>query len=270
MDVVVHEKVFKALGDGSRRHLLDALFEKDGLRLVELEAGLEMSRVGVMKHLRILEEAGLVITEKRGRERFHYLNAVPIREITARWVGKYAGEWSARLTALRRTAEEKTMKETTDFAMRKMDIRQEITIGASRSAVFEALTRDVAAWWGVPYLIGGEDIEKRDIVFEPRVGGLLYESWGDGGGAIWGRVSYLKENEAVEIDGSIGMSDAVRGLCLFELEEDGNATRLKLSHTAYGAIEEDTEKGYDAGWTDLTGRLKRFVEEGIVSGVREG
>src|SRR6059036_1191061 len=81
--------VFKALGDASRRLLLDRLFERDGRTLTELDGELEMTRFGVMKHLRVLEEAGLVVTRKQGREKLHFLNPVPIRLIHDRWIDKY-------------------------------------------------------------------------------------------------------------------------------------------------------------------------------------
>jgi DNA-binding transcriptional ArsR family regulator len=83
------DRVFKALADPTRRFLLDRLFERDGRTLTELESELEMTRFGVMKHLRVLEDAGLVITRKVGRERHHYLNPVPIRVIHDRWIDKY-------------------------------------------------------------------------------------------------------------------------------------------------------------------------------------
>ena len=81
--------VFRALADPTRRLLLDRLFERDGRTLTELESQLEMTRFGVMKHLRILEEAGLVVSRKAGRSRLHYLNPVPIRLIHDRWIDKY-------------------------------------------------------------------------------------------------------------------------------------------------------------------------------------
>jgi len=81
--------VFRALADPTRRHLLDRLFERDGRTLTELESGLEMTRFGVMKHLRILEDAGLVVTRRSGREKHHYLNPMPIRLIHDRWIDKY-------------------------------------------------------------------------------------------------------------------------------------------------------------------------------------
>src|SRR4051812_34859405 len=83
------DRVFKALADPTRRHLLDRLFERDGRTLTELEEGLEMTRFGVMKHLRLLEEAGLVVSRRQGREKHHYLNAGPIRLIHDRWIDKY-------------------------------------------------------------------------------------------------------------------------------------------------------------------------------------
>ena len=82
--------VFRALADPTRRALLDRLFERDGRTLRDLEADQEITRFGVMKHLRVLEEAGLVVTRKEGREKFHFLNPIPIRLIHDRWIDKYA------------------------------------------------------------------------------------------------------------------------------------------------------------------------------------
>ncbi len=87
--IAVLDIVFKAVACGSRRLLLDALFQKDGQTLTELASALSMTRFGVMKHLRVLEAAGLVATLRRGREKFHYLNPVPIQVAYDRWVGKY-------------------------------------------------------------------------------------------------------------------------------------------------------------------------------------
>jgi DNA-binding transcriptional ArsR family regulator len=100
------DAVFKALADSTRRTLLDELFERDGQTLTALETRLPMSRFGVMKHLRVLEEAGLVTTRKRGREKLHFLNPVPIRLIHDRWVSKYAEPWAETLTGLKHQLEE--------------------------------------------------------------------------------------------------------------------------------------------------------------------
>ena len=100
------DEVFKALADPTRRALLDELYEEDGQTLSALEGRLPMTRFGVMKHLRVLEDAGLVVTKRRGREKLHFLNVVPIRLIHDRWVSKYAEPWAAALTGLKTSLEE--------------------------------------------------------------------------------------------------------------------------------------------------------------------
>ena len=100
------DDVFKALADPTRRELLDVLFEQDGQTLSALEERFEMSRFGVMKHLKVLEGAGLVVTKRRGREKLHFLNTVPIRLVHDRWVSKYAEPWAAGLSRLKTDIEE--------------------------------------------------------------------------------------------------------------------------------------------------------------------
>jgi DNA-binding transcriptional ArsR family regulator len=104
------DSVFKALADPTRRDLLDVLFEQDGQPLSALEKRAEMTRFGVMKHLKVLEEAGLIVTRRRGREKLHFLNAVPIRLVHDRWVSKYAEAWVATLSELKRDMEENGME----------------------------------------------------------------------------------------------------------------------------------------------------------------
>jgi len=102
------DRVFKALADPTRRFLLDLLFTRDGRTLTELESELEMTRFGVMKHLKVLEEAGLVATLRRGREKLHFLNAVPIRLIHDRWIDKYTERQVSALADLKRHVEDET------------------------------------------------------------------------------------------------------------------------------------------------------------------
>ncbi len=100
------DAVFKALADPTRRSLLDQLFEQDGQTLSALERRLPMTRFGVMKHLKVLEAANLVVTRRKGREKLHYLNPVPIQQVYERWVSKYAQPVAAGLTGLKRELEE--------------------------------------------------------------------------------------------------------------------------------------------------------------------
>jgi DNA-binding transcriptional ArsR family regulator len=99
------DRVFKALADRTRRFLLDLLFERDGRTLGELESELEMTRFGVMKHLRVLEEAGLVVARRSGREKLHYLNPVPIRLVHDRWIDKYTERRVSALADLKHKLE---------------------------------------------------------------------------------------------------------------------------------------------------------------------
>jgi DNA-binding transcriptional ArsR family regulator len=99
------DRVFKALADPTRRDLLDRLYERDGRTLGELVVGAEMTRFGVMKHLGVLEDAGLVITRRSGRQKLHFLNPVPIRLIHDRWIDKYTERRVSALTQLKRRLE---------------------------------------------------------------------------------------------------------------------------------------------------------------------
>ncbi len=124
--------MFRALADPTRRSLLDELHERDGQTLSELEARFDMTRFGVMKHLKLLEEAGLVVTRKRGREKLHFLNPVPIRLVHDRWVSKYAEPWVATLSDLK-TRLETPMAET-------MEKIYEIYIRTTPEQLWEAIT----------------------------------------------------------------------------------------------------------------------------------
>jgi DNA-binding transcriptional ArsR family regulator len=106
VDVTDDDLVFKALADPTRRHLLDRLFERDGRTLTELESELEMTRFGVMKHLRVLEQAGLVVARRSGREKHHFLNPMPIRLIHDRWIDKYTEQRVSALAELKTRLEE--------------------------------------------------------------------------------------------------------------------------------------------------------------------
>ena len=120
--------MFKALADPTRRDLLDELFREDGQTLGMLEERFSMTRFGVMKHLRVLEEAGLVVTRRRGREKLHFLNPVPIRLVHDRWVSKYAEPWVAGLSEIKERLE------------RQMEKVYEIFIKTTPERLWEAIT----------------------------------------------------------------------------------------------------------------------------------
>src|SRR5579862_8650581 len=122
------DSVFRALADPTGRALLDRLFKQDGQTLGALERRMRMTRFGVMKHLRVLEDAGLVDTRRRGREKLHYLNAVPIRMIHDRWIDKYSERWAEGLIGLR------------DELERTMEKVYEIYIRTTAQRLWDAIT----------------------------------------------------------------------------------------------------------------------------------
>lgn len=129
------DEVFRALADPTRRSLLDELYKQDGQTLGALEQRLEMTRFGVMKHLKVLEEAGLVVTRRRGREKLHFLNPVPIRLVHDRWVSKFAEPWAATLSDLKHSLEERTMEKIFEIYIKTTPERlwQAITDSEMRS-----------------------------------------------------------------------------------------------------------------------------------------
>jgi len=130
------DEVFKALADPTRRGLLDELYREDGQTLSALEARVDMTRFGVMKHLAVLEGAGLVVTKRRGREKLHYLNTVPIRLAHDRWVSKYAEPWAATLSRLKTDLEGETMQ-----AVKTVSWAEGTAPVADGTAVFEVFIK---------------------------------------------------------------------------------------------------------------------------------
>jgi uncharacterized protein YndB with AHSA1/START domain len=228
-----------------------------------------------MKHLDVLHEAGLLIWEKRGRERYNFLNAVPLQVIRNRWMTPASDSASVGLLKLKHSIEkqedihlpqgEKVM--STFNQVNTVSIRQEIQINANAQKVYQALTGDIGSWWGAPYLLGDNPV---DIVLDLKLGGHLCEVWAnDSGFGSWGTVTALSKGKLLEITGSCGMSGAVSGIMRFELEEKGNQTTLKLSHDAMGTFGKETQEMYSGGWKDLLEtRLKAFVEQGKRLGVK--
>src|SRR6267378_829830 len=158
------DDVFRALADPTRRSLLDELFKQDGQTLRALEARLPMTRFGVMKHLRVLEEARLVVTRRRGREKLHFLNPVPIRLIHDRWVSKYAEPWAATLSELKTRLEDsmekvfevyiKTTPERLWEAITDPEIRSKYNFGSRLESDWTKGSRFTMTHPGAPGLLG--------------------------------------------------------------------------------------------------------------------
>lgn len=249
--VVDDAQVFKALADESRRRLLDLLHERDGRTLSDLEGHLDMTRFGVMKHLRVLEEAGLVVTQRAGRNKLHYLNAVPIASVFDRWVGKYAQPHLRVLAGVKSTLKEKTMTKT-----------------ETHTHVMETLIRaGIEDVWRA--LVDPDLTEK--YYFQTRVSSSLEPGT---------PFQYVLPGGEVMLDGVVVACDAPRHLvttfepkwgeeCVglspsrvtYELEESDGVTKLRLTHEGLPEGHPVTKGTFD-GWSRILSGLKTLLETG--------
>jgi uncharacterized protein YndB with AHSA1/START domain/DNA-binding transcriptional ArsR family regulator len=247
--------IWKALADPTRRRLLDLL--RDGPRTTGALAAAfpALSRFAVMKHLGVLEDAGLVLVRPHGRERWHYLNAVPLRRLYERWVSEYQSRWAASLLDLQWKAE---IGEGRGSRVELMQIEQEATIAAPPDRVFAALV-EPDAWWHLRYARA-----PARIVFEPVLGGHFYQQFdGEHTGVLWAVVTWFEPGKRLVLSGTLDMSGAVAGTATFDLDPRGGGTVLRLRHEAVGPIAAETHASYTAGWKALLGeRLKAYVERG--------
>jgi uncharacterized protein YndB with AHSA1/START domain len=237
------DRVFKALADPTRRFLLDQLFTRDGRTLIELEAELPMTRFGVMKHLRVLEAAGLVISRRSGREKLHFLNPVPIRLVHDRWVSKYAEPWAATLSGLKKTLEEnmekvfeiyiKTTPERLWAAITDPEIRSKYNFGSRQTSDWTPGSRYEVTHPGADGLLGeGENLE----VDPPR---RLVQSMV----ALWG--------DDVKSEGTSRVT--------WEIEPVGDSCRLTVTHDQ---LSEGANSQLYGGWPMILSGLKTWLETG--------
>lgn len=250
--------VFKALGHPVRRAILDHL-KNNPLTTGDLVTEFpDISRYAVMKHLNMLEESKLVLYRKEGRSRINYLNVVPLQTIYNRWISQYEELQSQSLFALKNHIE--GGNQMSGLIHDSFKIEQEIKIKGTRQNVFKALTEDIDKWWKYRVL----NDEKTTLSVDPRVGGLFLET-NDIGGALWGTVTFIKENEEIRLNGLLGMNGAVNSSYSYKLEEEGDFTILKLSHHAVGLLDPEWHQMHHKGWQELLGDfLKNYVEKGDI------
>lgn len=270
--------LFRALADPSRRRILDLLRQRPRTT-AELTASFAFSRYAVMKHLKVLERAGLVSVRREGRRRWNHLNAVPLQAVVARWVRPFEAAGADRLLRLQAVVEGEAppppsrrpagpsrqgdAMSSLDIAdaVRSVQIQQEIELSAPPERVFDALVGDITPWWGRPHVRDPERVVSIEI--EPFPGGRFLESWGENEGAVWAHVTQLDRNRRLTLRGPMAMGGAVTAVMEFRLEPHDHGTRLRFTHFVVGQIDEETAQGYEAGWQRLLGRqLKAWVERG--------
>ena len=237
------ELVFKALADPTRRALLDALFAEDGQTLSALESRFEMTRIGVSKHLRLLEDSGLVVTKRQGREKLHFLNPIPIRLVHDRWVSKYTEKWAAGLVGLKAELEQ-TMEKVFEIYIRTTPERLwEAMTDPEIRAKYHFGSRIESDWEkGSEYRLvhqnaGGPLVEGENLVVDPPK--RLVQSMH----ALWGPEAAAQGTSRVT----------------WEIEEVGDSCRLVVTHDQLG--EEAPEELY-GGWPMILSGLKTWLETG--------
>ncbi|HYK66829.1 MAG TPA: metalloregulator ArsR/SmtB family transcription factor [Streptosporangiaceae bacterium] len=237
------DEVFKALADPTRRALLDELFRADGQTLSALEDQFPMTRFGVMKHLRQLEEAGLVVTRKRGREKLHFLNPVPIRLVHDRWVSKYAEPWVAGLSEIKQKLERpmekifeiyiRTTPERLWAAITDPDIRRKYNFGAAVESDWKPGSRLEMAHPSAPGLLGEGEVLEADPPY--RLVHTLTALWSDD----------------VKSEGASRVT--------WEIEQVADSCRLVLTHDQ---LREGANDQIYGGWPMILSGLKTWLESG--------
>jgi uncharacterized protein YndB with AHSA1/START domain/DNA-binding transcriptional ArsR family regulator len=237
------DEVFRALSDPTRRALLDELFRRDGQALGALERRFEMTRFGVMKHLKVLEEAGLVVPRRHGREKLHFLNPVPIRLIHDRWVSKYAEPWAAGLSGL---------KHSLEAGMEKVF---EIYIKTTPERLWEAITDP-------------------EIRARYNFGAAPQTDWKPGSPlnlVVSGKGFQLGDGEVLEVDPPRRLVHTMRALwdddvkaegfsrVTFDIEPVGDSCRLTVTHDQ---LREGANNQLYGGWPMILSGLKTWLETG--------
>ena len=241
------DPVFKALADPHRRHLLDQLQERDGQTLAELQSYLPLSRFGCMKHLRVLEDAGLVTSRKVGREKFHYLNPVPIQRAYDRWVAKYARPWTRTLSGLKWSLEEPSMSAKPTHVY-------QIYIQASPDRVWQALTDPELT----PHYYFGTKIESdfkpgspyvyRAPDGNPMLDGTIVESDPPHRLVMTFRPLWTGEGEQVPVS-----------RVTWEITPHEQQSKLALIHEGLDP-ESELAKGTADGWLQIISAMKTMLE----------
>jgi uncharacterized protein YndB with AHSA1/START domain len=236
------DDVFRALADPTRRRLLDKLFKEDGQTLGALEKRVAMTRFGVMKHLKVLEQAGLVVTKRRGREKLHFLNAVPIRLIHDRWVSKYAAPWAAALSEIKEKLEERTMEKVF-----------EIYIKTTPERLWQAITDPELRR---RYNFGVE-------VKSEWTAGSSYRGLGHG--------RPILEGENLEVDPPLRLVQSFRALwaddvksegtsrVTWEIQQVADSCQLTVTHDQ---LREGANSQLFGGWPMILSGLKTLLETG--------
>jgi DNA-binding transcriptional ArsR family regulator/uncharacterized protein YndB with AHSA1/START domain len=239
------DAIFKALNDPARRDLLDSLRKRDGQSLSDLEEVLEMSRFGVMKHLKVLEEANLIVTRKDGRFKYHYLNAVPLQDVMDRWAAPFLQRQARAVTELKAKLER-------DTNMGKPDFMMQTFIRCTQDALWAALTEadQMAAYHFACNVVEGNAVVDRTTAFiKPDGNAMLNQTT---------TALDPKSRIAMTFDPVFMGPGAPASHMVYLIESQGDNCKLTIEHYDMAPGQE----GFAEGWARLASSLKSYLETG--------
>lgn len=250
--------LWNALADAKRRRIIQLLGDKSRTTS-EICAFFDVSRFAIMRHLKVLEQAGLILTRREGRQRWNFLNEDLFKEIQQTYLEKHDdGEFQlpSILNFLTRQEGEKVR----DAGISEQQpIELTVALRATPDQVFQALTGEIDSWWSYRIMADSH------VVLEPQVGGRFYEAFNLGGGALYAFVNYLKPGEEIRLAGSMGLAEeAVNNVIYLTMSlPQPDTTHLKLSHHFMDRVNGITVETFKRSWMELLGhQLKSFIEEG--------
>ena len=252
------DQVWGALSDPTRRAILDLL--KAGPRtLGDLTAQFPTSRFAIRKHLNVLQAAHLVLVRWQGRERWNFLNVMPLQTVYERWVTPYQRLWAGRLSTVKKEIEGGNAMTGSSAALTLDRVELEIPIAADRAVVWRALTEETTFWWPRDFYTG----PAQGFHLEARIGGKVFEDWGNGAGVIWYHVFGMNPGVSLDLQGAMGVPyGPALTLLHLELETRDGVTLLKVSDSTVGAGGGSQAK--IEGWQQVfRDGLKRHVESAM-------
>ncbi len=246
------DMIFKALNDPSRRALLDSLRIRDGQTLQQMEEGLEMTRFGVMKHLKLLEAAGLILTKKKGRFKYHYLNALPLQEVIDRWIEPLLQKPAARgILNLKTKLEGDTAMPATE-TMTKPDFMMETFIRTTVDALWDAIITGatMAKYHFASSRVEGDADSENGLVIYTEDGDVMLVQ----------RATRVDPKTRVEMtfEPKWAGPDTAHSKCAYILVPQGDIVKLTVEH--YEVPE--GQDGIGEGWARWASSLKSFLETG--------
>lgn len=264
MNQATSDTVWRALGDPTRRRILELLGERPRTT-GELCAAFPTTRFAVMKHLALLVEAGLVEVRRQGRERWNHLASAPLRAIQGELIEALAGRRSTAAVTpscdeVETYQDEPLAASVTAEPPDSGAVRFEVIVPAPPERTFEALVGDLSAWWGRPFV---RSDRAWAVVLEPRVGGRLYEDHGDGDGVLYATVTALERDRELRLAGTFGGEQHVHCTVTLHCDPHTGGTLLRFSSTGLPEAGAGGAVVSAAGWHELLGvRLAALLERG--------